>query len=316
MKKKVIVNLNEICDAMESVSVDSEFRRYLDIQTGEIITISDFGDEFDDENVSEKIDKEPERYKVVPGISSREAYRNMENFIYTIKDEKLQYELSRAIIGRGAFRRFKAVLGQNPEEQIRWHDFRGRIIREKVREWLEGIGLKFKEENERCNWVEEEIAKRRERIDNSINMFKELVSNIESVIEIALFGSLTAEKKIAKDIDLMVFVENTHCIDKLAGCHRQVLGRYHSSPDVFVFTKDRYFLGNICHRKECPSQSVECRVEGCGKIKYIAQRPGFVFQEHKVFKNKPRILWLNPDYKTSISERWYKDNWKSEEEIT
>ena len=233
MKKKVAINIGEICDAMENNSL--EIRRFLNLETGEVITVSDFGNEFDDENVSDKIDEEPECYKPIPFISSWEAYQNMENFIYTVIDEKLKGELNRAINGKGAFRRFKDVL-----------------------------------------------------------------------IEIALLGSLaTSKKRIAKDIDLMVFTENTDCIDKLAMCHRKVLGKFHSSPDVFVFTKDRQFLGNVCHRRECPSQSVDCQVHGCGEIKYIEKRQGFTFNERNIFKNKPRVLWLNPRYEASISDGWF-----------
>lgn len=300
-KKRFAVNIGEICGAMENNSL--EIRYCLDLETGEVITISDFNNEFDDENALDKIDEEPERYKAIPTMSSDEAYRHMEDFICTVKDEKLKGELNRAINGKGAFRRFKDVLAENPEEQIRWYDFHDKIIKQKAIEWLENIGIKVDKEEERNNSVEKQIKEKEELIEQSINKFVELVSKIDGIIEIALFGSLaTGKKRIAKDIDLMVFIEDMDCIDKLATCHRKVLGQYHSSPDVFVFTKDKHFLGNVCHRRECPSQSVDCQVLDCGNIKYLEKRQGFTFNERSIFKNKPRVLWLNPQYEVSISE--------------
>lgn len=299
MTKKVVVDIDEICAAMDYM----ESNHYLDLETGEVITVSDLDN---DEGVSDKIDEEPERYKAIPTISSWEAYRYMEDFIYTLEDEKLKNELSHAIKGKGAFSRFKNVLAKNPEEQIMWYDFHNRISKQKAIEWLESVGIKVKENNTKDNWVEEEIKKKKELIEQSINMFVESVSKIDGIIEIALFGSLvTGKKRIAKDIDLMVFIEDINCIDKLALCHRRVLGKFHANPDVFVFTKNKQFLGNICRRKECPARSVDCQVLDCGKIKYIRKRQNLIFNERNIFKNKPRLLWLNPQYETSISEGWF-----------
>ncbi|MEW6558091.1 MAG: UPF0158 family protein [Elusimicrobiota bacterium] len=305
---KITVNIDEICGAMENNSM--EIKHYFDLETGEIITVSGFNNEYDDENVSDKIDEEPDRYEAIPTISSGEAYRHMEDFIYTVKDEGLKGELSRAINGKGAFRRFKDVLAENPEEQIMWYDFHDKIIKQKATEWLESIGIKVEKDDREDNWIEQEIKKKKELIEQSINMFVELASKIDGIIEIALFGSLaTGKKRIAKDIDLMVFIENTDCIDRLALSHRKVLGKFHASPDVFVFTKNKQFLGNICHRKECPSMSVDCQILGCGDIKYLEKRQGFTFNERNIFKDKPKALWLNPQYEVSISEGWFNQIW-------
>ena len=120
----------------------------------------------------------------------------------------------------------------------------------------------------------------------------------------SLFGSLaTGKKRIAKDIDFLVVIEDVSCIDELALCHRKVLGKYHSSPDTFVFTKDKKFLGNICHRKECKARSIDCQVSGCGKIKYIRRYPNFNIKLDDILKSKPKLLYLNPKYKIESNDK-------------
>ncbi|MEW6042091.1 MAG: UPF0158 family protein, partial [Elusimicrobiota bacterium] len=165
MNKKIAVDLDEICGVMENNSMEIGY--YLDLETGEVIAVSDFNN---DEGVSDKIDEEPDRYEAIPTIPSEEAYRYMEDFIYTVKDEKLKDELNRAINEKGAFRRFKDILSQNPEEQIRWYDFHDKIVKQKAAEWLKSIGIKVEKDDREDNWVEEEIRKKKELIEQSINM--------------------------------------------------------------------------------------------------------------------------------------------------
>ena len=81
------------------------------------------------------------RYLRVPEGDSRAGYRDMEEFIATIQDSRLQDPLDRAIQGRGAFRRFKDVLGDYPHERERWFQFRDARLRRRVLEWLEDEGI-------------------------------------------------------------------------------------------------------------------------------------------------------------------------------
>ena len=50
------------------------------------------------------------------GEGSDEAHRDLQRFIATVNDPDLADRLSRAIEGRGAFRRFRSVLEQHPDE--------------------------------------------------------------------------------------------------------------------------------------------------------------------------------------------------------
>jgi rubrerythrin len=57
------------------------------------------------------------RYRMIPKQDSRGRYRNMEDYIWSLKDGHLRELLEVAIQGSGAFRRFKDVLYRYPEAQ-------------------------------------------------------------------------------------------------------------------------------------------------------------------------------------------------------
>jgi hypothetical protein len=78
-----------------------------------------------------------ERFVVVPELDSHEGYRDMEDFITTVRSPHLRELLEVAITGRGAFRRFKDVLLNYPAERQRWFAFRDDLMTARVREWLE-----------------------------------------------------------------------------------------------------------------------------------------------------------------------------------
>jgi hypothetical protein len=81
------------------------------------------------------------RYIRVPQADSSEGYRDMELFAETVKDERLERQLWRALEGKGAFRRFKDVLLEYPQERERWFKFKRDRLEQRVRDWLESEGI-------------------------------------------------------------------------------------------------------------------------------------------------------------------------------
>jgi len=82
-----------------------------------------------------------DRYVQVPRMESYEAYNDMVEFAATVEDPHLSELLELALDGKGAFRRFKAVLARYPEERQRWFEFRDRRLRARIDEWLESVGV-------------------------------------------------------------------------------------------------------------------------------------------------------------------------------
>ena len=72
----------------------------------------------------------------VEPLPSSIEYGWMADFTDAVAEPRLQELLRVALIGRGAFRRFKDVLGDYPEERTRWFAFREGRMRAAMLDWL------------------------------------------------------------------------------------------------------------------------------------------------------------------------------------
>jgi len=143
-KKTLKIDLDELCSAMEDSSYEHKY--YLDLETGEILFLSEYMEDDEAEKLREKIDDGPDRYERIPKAESHEGYDDMQDFIATVKDERLSELLEVAINGKGAFRRFKDVLLNYPEERERWFQYRDDRTQERALEWLDDIDVSLIEE--------------------------------------------------------------------------------------------------------------------------------------------------------------------------
>lgn len=72
----------------------------------------------------------------VEPLPSSVEYGWMADFADSVAEPRLQEPLRVALNGRGAFHRFKDVLGDYPEERTRWFAFREGRMRAAMLEWL------------------------------------------------------------------------------------------------------------------------------------------------------------------------------------
>ena len=143
-KKTLKIDLDELYDAMENSSYEVEY--YLDLETGEILFVSEGMDDEETGKLKNQIEEELGRYELIPKAESYEGYRDMQAFITTVEDDHLSELLEVAINGKGAFRRFKDVLLNYPEEKQRWFEFKDDRMEERALKWLESIGVSLIEE--------------------------------------------------------------------------------------------------------------------------------------------------------------------------
>lgn len=143
-KKALKINLDELCEAREDSSYENEY--FLDLETGEILFISDYMDDKESGELKNRIDEDSERYERIPRAESHEGYQDMVDFIATVDNEHLAELLEVATNGKGAFRRFKDVLLNYPEERERWFKFKDERMEERALEWLDDIGVTLPEE--------------------------------------------------------------------------------------------------------------------------------------------------------------------------
>ena len=143
-KKTLKIGLDELYDAMENNSYEVEY--YLDLETGEILFVSEDMDDVETVKMKNQIEEELGRYELIPKAESYEGYRDMQAFITTVEDDHLSELLEVAINGKGAFRRFKDVLLNYPEERERWFQFKDDRMKERALEWLDDIDVTLVEE--------------------------------------------------------------------------------------------------------------------------------------------------------------------------
>lgn len=129
------VDLGEFACALEDNSLEANWM--LDPQTGEIWRLSDDlpPEEF---GLSEEV---IEQMVAIEPVSSGEGYGDMEDFIARVADPRARDLLSRAIEGRGAFRRFKDTLLEFPELREAWFAFHDARNERRAIEWLRDEGL-------------------------------------------------------------------------------------------------------------------------------------------------------------------------------
>ncbi|HEX9972690.1 MAG TPA: zinc-ribbon domain containing protein, partial [bacterium] len=130
--------------------------------------------------------------------------------------------------------------------------------------------------------------------------FAQRAESIDSVLEIALFGSLAKGDPYPKDIDLAVIVSSLDHIPALARAARKMSSLFHNW-DVFVFDSNLNYIGRLCHRKECPSGAVECI--GCGDIPFIQHIRDFKFTPQDFYSSPFEILFNRQPESRFISQR-------------
>ena len=113
--------LKQVMDAIE-MACDSRTEFY-DRKTGETVLLPDpiwTGES--DEELKELLESEPDRFLRFPTKFEIHEYSIMESFVASLHAGKICDELTRAIRGKGAFRRFKDTIRYYGIEQL-WYDY-------------------------------------------------------------------------------------------------------------------------------------------------------------------------------------------------
>ncbi len=108
---------------------------YLDLVTGNAWPI-EIVEDGQVEGLDPREDPDPELWLEVPGAGSREAYLDMIDFTAGITDPRVQADLSAALDGRGAFRRFQAALDRHEHYRVHGRVFSAERTSGRARAWL------------------------------------------------------------------------------------------------------------------------------------------------------------------------------------
>src|SRR6476620_2030729 len=134
--RDIPVDWEALEDAFENNA--PEVHSYLHLTTGEVLRVVDG---IADPEMHSRIASDTTYMRIEP-VSSREQYRWMERFIPMVEEGELRDQLTSAIDGKGAFRRFKDVLMTYGTERERWFAFRSERLRVFMEAWLTAHALR------------------------------------------------------------------------------------------------------------------------------------------------------------------------------
>lgn len=127
----VKAEMSDLVSAFADSRPEDEY--YLSLKNGEVRFLTD--ESLDEEK--EEIFNFPEEYVLLPKKLSRQGYQDLVDFIETVESQPLREKLEVAVQGKGAFRRFKDVLLDYPEDRCRWFTFSTERDEARIKEWLE-----------------------------------------------------------------------------------------------------------------------------------------------------------------------------------
>ena len=109
---------------------------YLDLETGNVWPMSIVDDGQVEGLAGYGDDPDPQRWLDVVGEGSREAYQDMVDFTESVTEQATRDDLSAALDGRGAFRRFQTALDRHEQYRVHWRVLSTERRSGRARAWL------------------------------------------------------------------------------------------------------------------------------------------------------------------------------------
>jgi hypothetical protein len=119
--------------------LNDQWGGYLDLSTGTVWP-AELVDDGQVEGLEPFEEADPELWLEVPGEGSRDAYRDMADFTAELTDERVRGDLSAALEGKGAFRRFQDALNRHEAYRVHWRVFSTERRSGRARAWLADQG--------------------------------------------------------------------------------------------------------------------------------------------------------------------------------
>ncbi len=299
--KKLRLTLSDVENAWDTRDQEYEqalygvaIHTYLNLKTGAVEYASE--DEMTEEEFEKMTTPHPDRLHFPdkwewPKV---DGYKTMEDFIDEVEDPSFKSRLTKALQGgRGVFRRFKDVVHSDVELRDLWRWYEDSRERENMEAWLSHHDI---EPQWDTNLYQRHITPdKRTDLCAAVLEFVEKTQKLSGVESIALLGSLTTDKRIPKDVDLLVTINDSAPIETLAKYKRSLLGKTMATgdscgADVFVCDTQQKYLGRMCSYKDCHPR-VACNGRSCGASTYICDDLHIVTLDDTLLKAPPITLW-------------------------
>jgi hypothetical protein len=112
-----------------------EMSWYLDVETGEFIPFSEYGDNPEDIDPDD-FDNNPQRYRYIEPIDSHDGFHIMQDFVETLPDSEAKRTLTKSLTRPKPFRNFKDDLYDFPQVQDQWYKYHEKNLLEIAKDWL------------------------------------------------------------------------------------------------------------------------------------------------------------------------------------
>lgn len=300
--RKLPIDIDELENALELVRIDfgDEPAAYLDLSTGRIV-VPEMEEEFDEEEEGRGEFWENPNWLSLPSDLRDYGHptSRLEDYVRSLEPGPVRDALEKVRPGKGAFRKFKDIIFGSGDVAAKdaWHWFETKRRREMIVEWLEIEGIE-------PDWGQDIFAHpHRDRTDKRPDLLKAVLQfvrdarGIEGVRRIALLGSLTTDKPIPKDVDLLVEIDDDLPLAELARRKRQLLGKTMQTgdscgADVFICNPNGDYLGRLCSYRECgPRFRVSCQAQHCGHREYLCDDLPIVTLDRALVSEPPLELW-------------------------
>lgn len=136
-----MIKLSVVIDAIEMA--DDAYTYFLDMENGESVMLADeLITGLDNEGLEDEIDNNPGRFLRLPTKYEINEYHIIEEFIWSLEDEKKADKLGKAIHGKGAFRRFKDMVN-NMEIEQQWYDYQANAYKKIAKTWCSNNQVEY-----------------------------------------------------------------------------------------------------------------------------------------------------------------------------
>lgn len=235
-------------------------------------------------------------------------YGALDEFVESLPDDPFRKKLAGAIRGKGAFRRFKDIVinGGNQEMKHRWTWFETRRKRERIAEWLVDVNIT-------ADWTFDifeapPLPNKRADLLRAVLAFVSKARQLPGIRRIALLGSLVTPKTTPKDVDILVEVGDDMQLDELASLSRKLLGKTMQTgdgcgADVFLCSPQGEYLGRICPWKICaPGIRKSCHAQNCGSRTYLYDDLQTLRLDPSLIAEPPLELWPEIKIRSEIPD--------------
>ena len=128
-----------------------------------------------------------------------------------------------------------------------------------------------------------------------VGRFVRKAREVAGVQRIALVGSILTTKRVPKDVDLLLSVDDDVELGELAVLGRRLQGTLqgrNKTADVFLASASGPYLGRLCRWRDCrPGLRVACRAEHCGRRKHLYDDLHVLKLARSLVEEPPLELW-------------------------